>query len=448
LISGSKDVLKFGPLVQGNDLRARTHLIRVLCAFSDPTKEVPPRNSAAPDSVAASIEFLTPLEDLLQDWPVNFQAHVRRRLDQADGNARTLNTALGSWYKLLKKYSIDLSDQPFLDCVLDVAARNFPGLLGLDAAGLRGIQVDKPLPVKAVAQRLCVTRDLVITSINQNLLPAERRKFGERQLMYLVLEAEVCRIEALRAQWCALPVALKLLDVPESVLNALANVQALEVDTNWRQDIRKGGPVSVNSIETLVNNIRSAIHAEVVGTDDTLISLRDLTARRFSDKSALQMVFNAIVQGELHGVGRLPSSGIGGIQFLLSDIRDYFGTPVLEAGLSLDQLCRLSGWKHETVSNWIREGYLQAQSIMLRGQPCRVVLPSDLMRFQREYIPLADLAKSLGARSSSVSRQLSGIPIFGAKELPNGFRRGGLIRMHDLARAALHGVQTTTVSDA
>lgn len=109
--------------------------------------------------------------------------------------------------------------------------------------------------------------------------------------------------------------------------------------------------------------------------------------------------------------------------------------------MSLHELTNMTGWKHESVSYWIEEGYLEAETIMLRGQTCRVVMPAQLLSFSRKYVPLTDMAKLLGTRPSALARRLEGVEVIGAKPLGDGGRRGGLVRLADLARMCSNRAQ-------
>lgn len=109
--------------------------------------------------------------------------------------------------------------------------------------------------------------------------------------------------------------------------------------------------------------------------------------------------------------------------------------------MSIPQLSKFTGWKWETVSHWIDEGLLESETIVLRGQACRVVLPHQLLAFRQTYVPLADLARGIGSKSSALSKLLSGVDMVGAKQLPGGAVRGGLIRIADLCRLAVLGAR-------
>jgi hypothetical protein len=168
-----------------------------------------------------------------------------------------------------------------------------------------------------------------------------------------------------------------------------------------------------------------------------VLSWAELTSRRLGDKQAIQSVMEAAASGKLRPVRRAKS--LGQVLLRREDVVPYLGTPVLEAGMSVQQLAKATGWKWETISHWMELGLLESTSIQLRGQPCRVVSPQQLLQFRQSYLPLADLARAMGTTSTALMEQLRGLEVFGAKPLPNGARRGGLVRVGELVRLAVAG---------
>ncbi len=105
--------------------------------------------------------------------------------------------------------------------------------------------------------------------------------------------------------------------------------------------------------------------------------------------------------------------------------------------MSITDLTKMTGWKHESISHWISKGLLEATTIMLRGQPCRVISPAQLLRFTQTYIPVANLAKQLGCLPSGVSLRMPDLEVIGAQQLSVGAQRGGLVRISDIAKRAV-----------
>jgi hypothetical protein len=135
----------------------------------------------------------------------------------------------------------------------------------------------------------------------------------------------------------------------------------------------------------------------------------------------------------LQPVGRVTSSGVGGLQFAWDEVRALFGSVVLDSGLTLEELARATGWKYESIAHWIGEGLMSCEKTTRRGQETRVITPTHLLAFTRQYIPLADLARLLGTSPSGVAKRLVGMDIIGSQHLPRGAKRGGLIRLADMA---------------
>jgi len=124
--------------------------------------------------------------------------------------------------------------------------------------------------------------------------------------------------------------------------------------------------------------------------------------------------------------------------FLRSEVAKYFGLPVLESGMSLSSLSKITGWKQENLRHWINEGLMHTEEVKLPGQQRDVVLPEQLLAFRQTYVPLADLAKAMNTKASALARNLGGaVEVVGALTLPNGLRRGGLLRVADLGRLAV-----------
>ncbi|MFS0755907.1 MULTISPECIES: hypothetical protein [Noviherbaspirillum] len=209
-------------------------------------------------------------------------------------------------------------------------------------------------------------------------------------------------------------------------------------DIRWREDLMKGGPVERQSMLDLYARVDQWA-APVAVADDATLTWAELTSRRLGEKQAIESLMQAVANGAVKAVAHART--LDEMSFRRADVSRYFGTPLLEAGMSIQQLAKATGWKWESIAHWVDEGLLASESIQRRGQPCRVVLPHQLLAFRQSYIPLADLARSMGTKSSALTRLLPGVELVGAKPLPDGAMRGGLIRIADLGRLAMLGAR-------
>lgn len=426
------------PSLQGIDINVLMKIIRTLCQYADPTRPGLPRTAALPKSVTEAVEFLSPLDALLADWPMGFRAHVEQRIAAGRKNARTLNTLLGDWYISLRKLCQGTTLEPLLQIIIDVAARKSDCVLGLDSAKVMAEDATgytrAPDAAKAIGVSVSRLHDAIVAGECEH----RARRTGTRGQLFEIPCGEVERIQRQRAGWISDVVACELAGVSPVVLERMKAAGVVRSDVRWREDLMKGGPVERQSISDLHERLERSAKSVVVADDSTL-AWAELTSRRMGDTRAIESLMQAIAGGKVKAVER--GRTLGEMSFLRADVSQYFGTPLLEAGMSIQQLAKATGWKWESIQNWVDEGLLASERIQRRGQPCRVVLPHQLLAFRQAYVPLADLARAMDTKSSALSRLLHGVELVGAKRLPDGAMRGGLIRIADLGRLAVIGAR-------
>lgn len=419
------------PHIAGADVSGLVLLVRTLCQQFDTAVAGPRRNTAAPRSVQDAINYLRPLEALLVDWPHRFEAHVAERIAAGSPEARTLNALLGRWYQQLKEAAASGPLQAFLKVVIEVAARDFNGVVDHPVAVELGL--DSHLPVAEAAKHLGVSRDTLVQHLKAGKANYRTRRLGTRGLCYEMPQEEVHRLKEERDRWISIESAATHLGVGPSILARMGEAGLVVVDVNWRTDLIKGGAMLVESMATF--EARARAHVKKAKTAESTIAIKELNSRRIGDKKAIEAVLRAIFSGELCAIAA--GEKLGSLRYRVSEVKRYFGRPVLDAGLSVNQLAKLTGWKWESVRHWIDEGLLGSHEIVLRGQACKVVMPEQLLAFSQSYVPLSTLAHSLETTSSALLERLGGIQLLGGKRLPSGAVRGALVRLSDLAQAAL-----------
>lgn len=328
--------------------------------------------------------------------------------------------------------------EPLLQLIIDVAAAKSDCVLGMDSAKVIAEDATGYLRSSDAAKVIGVSVSRLHDSIHAGECEHRTRRTGTRGQVYEISPAEIQRIQQQRAEWISDIAACELASVPPAVLERMKAAGVVRSDVRWREDLLKGGPVAHQSILDLYERVDRWAEPAAVSDDATLI-WSELTSRRMGEKQAIESLMKAVAKGDVKAVAR--GRTLGEMSFVRSDVSQYFGTPVLEAGMSIQQLANATGWKWESISHWMNEGLLASESIQRRGQPCRVVLPHQLLAFRQSYIPLADLARAMDKKASVLSRALPGIKLVGAKQLPGGATRGGLVRIADLGRLALLGAK-------
>lgn len=411
-----------------------TLLVRTLCQLFDPEMTAARQNTAAPKTILESVEFLKPLEYLLQDWPRGFEAHVRDRIAAGPSSSRTLNTRLGKWYRSLRTLGIDDAGNPFLQVVHELAAREYDGVLALDhVISPRGRATTHCLVPEAAA-RIGVHRATLVKAIAQGDVSATIRPYANQGVAREIAVTEIEAIVSARSGWMDEKSAREALNVPASVFSLLVQAGWLEPDYGARYDIRKGAPIECAALQRLTTHVMAGALRQGA-KDGERLQLKELHARKLGDKQAIVRLLKAIYAGQVRPLER--SQSLGDMAFLRADISPFFSSAAKDAGLTVQALSEATGWKWESISHWIDVGLLEAEHAVLRGQACRVVTPQHLINFTNTYVPLSALAHSLDTRSSDLLERLGGIEVFGGKPLQSGAVRGALVRLSDLARAAL-----------
>lgn len=409
-------------------------LVRNLCQLFDPALIVTRQNAAAPKTIMEAVEFLKPLECLLHDWPRGFKAHVRDRIAAGPSSSRTLNTKLGKWYLRLKEVGLEDSLNPFLSAVHHVAETEYRGVIALDHVVGNVGRAPSHCMLPEAAARIGVHRATLVKAVHSGEVASTSRPYANRGLAREISITEVEAIAAARKRWIGVEQARELLGVPESVFEYLVQADLVTVDHKARLDIRRGAPVELAALEQFQSQLMACPRRE--GSDGgNCLQFKELHARRLGDKKAILRLLKAIAAGDVRA--RVPAKTVGELEFLEADVATYFSSKSVDAGLTVQALSVATGWKWESISHWIDEGLLESVPAVLRGQPCRVVLPEHLIKFSGTYVPLASLAHALNARSSELLERLGNIKIFGGKPLQSGAVRGALVRLSDLAQAAL-----------
>jgi len=435
---GASAVQDCGPALHGVPAEVSAKLINILCKQPDPTIDARRWNASAPSTMLELVAFLHPLEELLSNWPSNFKAHVSERLRAGPVNARTLNSRLGTWYQQLRKLAEHEASHPFLSAVGQVAESEFDGVIGLDTAAAVITKEATHVLLLEAAKRIGISHNALTQHRVNGNLPCKEIKSGTNGRVYQVAVAEVDAIIHARSMWTTEKDACAKLGVPPAVLDHLSDAGAIQCDARWSKDLRKGGPISIASVTQFIEQLRRS--ASAPRSDGRRVVLRELSARHVGDKKALASALQAIAAGH---IGAVKAEGlVGNYEFEWDQVAQHYARPLLDQGLSIQALSEATGYKHESISCWVWHGLLKSRDILLRGQPSRIVTPTQFAEFRRQYVPLSDLAKALNTKSSALVRQLGDIELVGYQVLTGGERRGGLVRMEDLARAALkHSVR-------
>lgn len=410
-------------------------LLFSLAVRLDPTAKVKPAKASRPHDVAQTRTLLDSIRPLFSCWPEGFNAHVRERLAAGNQTQFSPSGRLGPWYGALHGMSRKAhAFAPLWTAFSDAMLEHFDG-------NLRGQKVLTPspdrerrfVPLATAAQLLEVGASKLSAALQAGIVSGHFSRQGTAYTMALMDRAEVERIQIARARWIYADAAASMAGVPLSVITHLTKAGVLVSDERWALDISKGGPIEKASLDALLERLTS--HLVPRDVPDTL-RFGQLVGRRTTDIKGLHQLYRAISSGEVRPV-RLSSDafGLDGFSFSTDDVRRYLGSVGLAEGMTLTQLEKVTSWKYEAISHWADIGLLRTINVTLHGRAARLVSHAALAEFRNDWIPIADLARAMGSKSSALTKkaQERGLIIYGQRELQGGAKRGGLLRLADLA---------------
>jgi hypothetical protein len=191
------------------------------------------------------------------------------------------------------------------------------------------------------------------------------------------------------------------------------------------------GSFLFDDLLVLVDGIRG--NQKAAGSSAETLRFSDLNLRRTTQKAKLIAVFKAIQTGAIQPVSAPPEQPLGLFEFACEDIDARFTEAAKPGPWTAHQVAELTGWKAEVVTHWCREGFLEAFQES-EGQQVRYLIePKALAKFQRTFIPLADLARAKQTSSRALRKQLAenGTITCGEKLVGNT-SRGALVRIAEL----------------
>jgi hypothetical protein len=121
----------------------------------------------------------------------------------------------------------------------------------------------------------------------------------------------------------------------------------------------------------------------------------------------------------------------------VSDVRRYLARDDPNR-LSIRDLASASGWKHDVIRGWLRQGLIADAAPAGRGRAREIAL-ADVVAFQSAYVPIATLAPALSLSPRALKERLeaAGVELCGAIDAGAGLQRGYLVPIASLARVAL-----------
>lgn len=395
------------------------------------------KSSRGKASVGALIVSVQIGFGLLWSWPTRFDEALGARLASTEGPG--LAKRLGGWYRELHQRYTD----PAYDCLRQALVQhlslNFDGHLNLRISTIdpQHLQDKCWLSSEEAGRLIGIGSELVRSAVTTGEIKGKVTVKGKNRFVSIHREV-VQKVRQDRLRFLTTTEVRRRLGVSKLVFERLMQSGALDRKTKSQRPPLVSAEFLAADVEALVVRLHQGIqHREV--DQSAWTGLQDISIRRGIPDRAICLVLQKILHQEILPVAVIAGvPGISGLRFDLAELKACFEEEQPELLLSITQLARLQGWKHESIKEWIETGLLAARQESVNGKPHWMIPLADLLKFMSEFAVLADLARRTNTRSIWLLNRLKpvGVQPALAPRTGQGTRRGMLLRIDDLVSAA------------
>jgi len=421
------------PLTENININKAANLLRIVCHQFDVSLPWRKSTEALPQSLILAKNFLSPMEDIFNDWPKNLEKHVCLRMENSSSDGYTPAKILGNWYTVIKSLTLGNTLELFLKIIINSASDFCGSTTSFDKASFLLEKHDGFLPISQAAEKHSINRLMLIKAANAGRIKFRKIGKARKAFTYEFFEEDVKKLKYEREQWCMAKDAYAYLGVSQYLFDQIVLADLVVVDRDWKSDVEKAGPVSKISLAELEININNK---RVSLFDGKSIEIRKIASLKLGENSKLHDIFKAIYEGRIRVVAC--SGKFGEYKVSLEDIYSVLQVGEQGKGYSIEELGSLTGWKWEAIGHWMDCGILEFDNYKIKGRNCRFVTQKQLIDFQRKYIPTADLMRQVGRTTTYLKNRYPELSILGEKALPGGKFLGGLVSLSDWMKITLN----------
>lgn len=374
---------------------------------------------------------------LLLQWPARFDEALRSRLASTEGPG--LAKRLGGWYRELHQRYTD----PAYDCIRQALVQhlthNFDGHLNLRLSTIDPQYLkDKCWLTSEEAGRLIgIGSQLIRSAVTTGEIRGKVTVNGKNRFVSIHRDI-VEKVRQDRLQYLTATEVRRRLGVSKVVFEKLMQSGALDRKTKAQRPSLVSAEFLAADVDTLVKRLHKGVQSRAVD-ESAWVGLQGISSKNGIPDTHICQVLQQILHQEILPVAVISEvPGIAGLRYDMAEIKGCFAEEQLEPVLSITQLARLRGWKHESIKEWIETGFLKAHRESVNGKLHWVIPLSGLLEFTSEFAVLADVARRNDTKSIWMLRGLvpGGVEPALAPRTGQGTRRGVLLRIDDLVRAA------------
>lgn len=373
--------------------------------------------------------------ELMMDWPNRFDNALAMRLKSTEGPG--LAKRLGVWYRELHQRYLNTAYDCLRNALVQHLSEGFDGHLNLRISTLdpQHLQGKCWLTSEEAGRLIGMGSELVRTAVITGEIEGKHTVRGQNRFVSIHRNV-VEQVRRDRQQYFDATTTRKQLGVSKVVFERLMQAGALRKRTKSERPPLVAGEFFAEEVLALVARLAGSLDVRDVPSE-RLVGLHDISGRRGISTDSICNVLHRILASEIRPVLIVTSlHGLAGLRFDLQDITNNVIDTEREPMLLVTDIVRLRGWKHENILQWIKQGVLGAVTQIHAGRPQHRIPLSALLDFMSNYAVLADLASRSGSKSNHLLLSLKPAKVAPVGVAGCGVKRGVLVRIDDLLRAA------------
>lgn len=366
-----------------------------------------------------------------------FRAFAKERVEAAnERDSIGFMPSLGSWYKEMNTQFSDAAYGPVRTVAYEIIVKHAVAPLNrkMKQIGAELLGVKGALTVAEAARMLKSSPDRVIAAVKTGELAGTTLQ-GAANEYSLVQRADVDAHRTAAEDFIDGKEVLKILSITRRVKDRLTEAGVLCPVSRAERPLFARGHYRKSEAFALLDKL--SVGCPDISCADVGLTLTEISGKKFADKQAAEL-FRQIFQGQIKPMGRVKGiPGLAGFRFDEDDIRIAEREDPALRELTITELSKLTGWKHETIKGWVDGGFLQGREVEDRKHGMLVGLP-ELITFLSTYAVSADAAARLGSKSVWLMKPLNaaGVVAEGAHETSASTQRGVLFSIDALINVA------------
>ena len=326
--------------------------------------------------------------------------------------------------------------EPLGSILGEIQQQHFAGTLNDRTTRVpRGLtQIKGWVAIAEAAHMLKIQGQRLRVALDSNRIQGEVRSSGAQRDFCFIRQSEIDRIKTERSNYCSGRDVQRRLDITKIQL-----IRLVEAGAFHRYDEEQRPPlVDFDYLESEViaflDSLEKFYEFRAIEPSHRK-NMSDVVVTRASNAQQVLLVYQHIVKGNLRARA-IDTNGKGLNRFIFDadEINEVCAVDLGGTTLTMTQVCEITGWKSEVLSQWIKAGLLTAKYIPNGATKATLIRMDDLIRFMQNHLVLADVASAGKTKSSFLIKSLESrdCPVMSFKN-DAGVRFGVLMRHADLA---------------